>query len=102
MILSFLISVDEWHESYLQLPISKAKLIIDVHRLKIQGGYLKFLPKSLGVWGGGSRLSEKLPGGPPILGFILLLHFYQQFFLKICQGGAVSYPPPPSPPCVNL
>ncbi len=59
------------------------------------GGYLKFLPKSLG----GSRVSGKTArGGPSILHFIA---FLLTSYSKICLGGAVSYPPyPPPPVCI--
>jgi hypothetical protein len=62
---------------------------IDAYGLKIQGGYLKFLPKSRG----GSRVSGKIARGSPlILGFIA---FLLTSFSKICLGGDVSYLPPP-------
>jgi hypothetical protein len=58
---------------------------IDAHGLKIQGGgYLKFLPKSLG---GVKGFRKNCQGGPPILGFIA---FLLTNFSKICLGGAVS------------
>jgi hypothetical protein len=65
------------------------------------GGYLKFLPKSLG----GSRVSGKIAwgGGPPILGFPFIAFLFTSFFENLPEGGAVSYPPQPplpSPVCI--
>ncbi len=58
-------------------------------RVENPGGYLKFLPKSLG----GQGFQEKLPGGggPPISGFIA---FLLTSFLKICLGGGVQFHTP--------
>jgi hypothetical protein len=56
-------------------------------------GYLKFLPKSRGG-GGGAGLKEKLPGGPPISGFICIA-FLLTSVLKFAWGGESPpiYPP---------
>jgi len=66
--------------------------------LKIHGkGYLKFVPKSLG----GSRLSEKMPGGNPYFGFYCI--FINKYF-EICLRGASIYPPPSplTPLCASM
>jgi hypothetical protein len=71
-------------------------LFIDAHGLKIQGGYLKFLPKPLG---GGHGFQEKFLGGST---YFVFYNFYcifiNKFFENLPGGGAVSYPPPPYTP----
>jgi hypothetical protein len=68
--------------------------VIDAHGLKIQGrGYLKFLPKSLGV----KDFRKNFHGGHPILGFSFLLVSVLKF------AGGILYLPSPLPPlCASM
>ena len=62
---------------------------IDAYGLKIQGrGYLMFFAK---IPRGGQGFQEKLPGGPPISGFIA---FLLTSVLKFAWGGCFIYPTP--------
>ena len=56
-----------------------------------------FLPKSLG----GRGFQEKLPGGPPILGFITFIAFLLTSVLKFALEGYFIYSPPTSP-CASM
>ena len=77
---------------------SKSHFNIDAHGLKIQrSGYLMFIDQNPQ---GGQGFQEKLPGGPPILGFIA---FLLRSFSKICLRGCCFIPPPPSSPlCASM
>jgi hypothetical protein len=77
-------------------------MFIDAHGLKTQGGggYLKFLPKSLGGGAGGQGFQEKLPGGS--INFAFYCIFINKFF-KNLPGGAVLYPPSTlTPLCASI
>jgi len=66
----------------------KTDAVIDAHGRKIQGGYLKFLPKFLG-WS--KLLGQNCQGS---LLFCVLLHFYWQVFRKC---ACCFIPPHPHP-----
>jgi hypothetical protein len=72
-------------------------VIIDNHKctqVENPGGYLKFLPKSVG----GSRLSGKITRGVHLFG--VLLHFYYQVFRKFAWG--VLFHTPLTPLCASM
>ncbi len=87
--------------SYKKMTVSETRgQPIDAHGLKIQGGYLKFLPKSLG--GGVKGFRKNCQRGSTYFAFYSI--FFNTVF-KNLPGGVLFNTPsplPPPPPCVHL